>query len=115
MYSKASILALFVLTIFVARGAWKVHEKALIARTERDESVHALAGIRDRNATLEASLLRLRSGEGIEDEVRQKFSVAGPGEEVVVVVDENDKKGKNRDEALPRSWWQRLISFFTGT
>lgn len=113
LYSKASILVLLVAFILVSRGAWSVHQKAEIARTERDESVRMLAELQERNTALEASLERLKSDKGIEDEVRQKYAVARPGEEVVVVVDESSKKGKNGDEALQKSFWQRLVLFFT--
>ncbi|HAT68090.1 MAG: hypothetical protein A2481_02835 [Candidatus Yonathbacteria bacterium RIFOXYC2_FULL_47_9] len=114
LYSKASILMLFVGFMLVSRGAWSVHQKAKIARIERDESVRILAELQERNTALEVSLERLKSDKGIEDEVRQKYAVARPGEEVVVVVDESSKKGKNGDEALQKSFWQRFISLFTG-
>jgi len=114
LYSKASILVLLVVLVLVSRGAWQVHEKAIIARAERDESARVLSGLEERNRALEASLVRLKSNQGIEDEVRQKYAVARPGEEIVIVVDESDKKGKNRDEAPQKSFWQRFISLFTG-
>ena len=114
LYSKASIFVLFVILVFTVRGAWKVHQKAEIARTERDDSARMLADLQDRNITLEASLARLKSDRGIEDEVRQKYAVARPGEEVVVVVDESGKKGKNGNEAPQKSFWQRFVSLFTG-
>ncbi|OHA84272.1 MAG: hypothetical protein A2937_03420 [Candidatus Yonathbacteria bacterium RIFCSPLOWO2_01_FULL_47_33b] len=113
LYSKASIFVVFVVFVFVARGAWHVHQKAEIARAERDGAVRVLAELQERNEALEASLGRLKSDQGIEDEVRQKYAVARPGEEVVVVVDDSGKKGKNGDEALQKSFWQRLVSFFT--
>jgi cell division protein FtsB len=114
LYSKASILVLLVALVLVSRGAWQVHEKAAIARTERNESARMLADLQDRNSALETSLVRLKSDQGIEDEVRQKYAVARPGEEIVIVVDESSKKSKNGDEALQKSFWQRFISLFTG-
>ena len=114
LYSKASILVLLVGLVLVSRGAWSVHQKAEIARTERNESVRMLAELQGRNTALEASLERLKSDKGIEDEVRQKYAVARPGEEVVVVVDESGKKGKNSDEVPQKSFWQRFTSLFAG-
>ena len=114
LYSKASILVLLIASVLVSRGAWQVHEKAVIARTERDESARILVDLQERNKALEASLVRLKSSQGIEDEARQKYAVARPGEEVVVVVDESSKKGKNGDEAPQKSFWERFISLFTG-
>lgn len=73
-----------------------------------------LTELQERNNALEISLERLKSSQGIEDEVRQKYAVARPGEEVVVVVDASDKKGKNEDEVQEKSFLQRIVSFFTG-
>ncbi|MHB1118319.1 MAG: hypothetical protein ACYCZ7_02245 [Minisyncoccota bacterium] len=114
LYSKTSIFVLFVALILASHGAWRVYQKAEIARTERDESVRVLTEIEERTKELETSLAGLKSDQGIENEVRQKYAVARPGEEVVVVVDENSKKGKNGDEAPQESFWQRLVSFFVG-
>lgn len=114
LYSKASILVLFVVLVLVLHGAWGVHQKAEIARAERNESIRMLTELQERNNALEISLERLKSSQGIEDEVRQKYAVARPGEEVVVVVDASDKKGKNEDEVQEKSFLQRIVSFFTG-
>lgn len=114
LYSKANILVLLVLVVLAARGAWHMYEKAAIARAERAESLKALAEVEDRKAALETSLERLKSAQGVEEELRQKFTVARPGEEVVVVVDADAKKGKNGSGAQEKSFWQRLASFFVG-
>ncbi len=111
LYSKATILVLLVVLVFVARGAWKIHEKATIARAERDQAARALAEVDGREAELQASLAVRRTDQGIEDEIRQKFTVARPWEEVVVVVDESAKKGKN-GEVAEMGFWVRFLGFF---
>ncbi len=111
LYSKATILVLLVVLVFVARGAWKIHEKAIIASAERDQVARALAEVEGREAELQASLALRRTDQGIEDEIRQKFTVARPWEEVVVVVDESAKKGKN-DEVADMGFWSRFLGFF---
>ncbi len=111
LYSKATILILLVVLVFVARGAWKIHEKAAIARVERDQVALALEEIDGRTTELQASLALRRTDQGIEDEIRRKFTVARPWEEVVVVVDESAKKGKN-DEVAGMGFWGRFLGFF---
>ncbi len=113
LYSKATILVLFVVVIFVARGAWKIHEKATIARTERDQTARALVEIENRTSELQASLALRRTDQGIEEEIRQKFTVARSWEEVVVVVDESDKKSKN-GEVVGQGFWAGFFGFFRG-
>ena len=111
LYAKATLFALFVVLVLVARGAWQIHQKAVIARAERDEAARSLSDIQGRTNELTESLTKLKSDRGREEEIRQKFTVATPGEEVVVVVDENAKKGKN-SEASEQSLWSRILGFF---
>lgn len=113
LYSKATLIVLLVTLVFVVRGAWNIYKKAAIARAERDQVAKDLADMEGRTAELRTSLERLRSNHGIEEEVRQKFTVAKPGEDIVVVVDENAKKGKN-DEATEQGFWARFLGFFQG-
>lgn len=113
LYSKTAIGGLALLTALVARGAWQMHEKAAIARAERAEAERSFAELTERDAGLEASLADLKSAQGLEAEVRRKFTVARPGEEVVVVVDENTKKGKN-SEVSNKDFWARIVKFFRG-
>ncbi len=111
LYSKATILVFFVLVVMLARGAWNIHEKASIARSERDETAHTLLELQNRTTELQVSLSRLRSERGIEEEIRQKFTVAKLGEEVVVVVDDLPKKGEN-SETQGLGFWAKLTGFF---
>lgn len=111
IYSKATLLVLFVVFIFVARGAWQIHQKAIIAHQERDEAVRMLTDVQTRTAELQAGLKRLKSEIGTEAEIRQKFTVAKSNEEVVIVVDDDEKKGEN-SVAPEQSLWAKCLSFF---
>lgn len=111
LYSKVTLFILFVLVSFLAQKGWVIHKKAEIARAERIEAKKDLEDLQNRIQTLEASLAQLRSDKGIEQELRQKFTVARPGEEVVVVVDAGDKKSKN-SEGEKEGFFQGIVSFF---
>lgn len=111
LYSKTSLVVLAVLLFMVADGAWQVYQKARIARDERDRAARSLQGLQARNAELTASLARVQSNEGIEEDVRQKFAVARPGEDVVIVVDDSAKKSENSEASTTVGFWARLASF----
>jgi cell division protein FtsB len=111
IYSKATLIALAILLIFIADGAWNIYQKATIARGERERAAKELSDLRTRSAELQASLARLQSERGVEEDVRQKFTVARPGEDVVVVVDDTAKKSEN-SEAGSKSIWAHIASFF---
>ncbi|MEK7569255.1 MAG: septum formation initiator family protein [Patescibacteria group bacterium] len=114
LYSKVSLAVLLVILFAVGQGLWRIQEKVSVARAERDLAARSFADLQSRTEELQASLARLKSDSGIEEEVRQKFTVARPGEEVVVVVDESAKKGKNGEATEARSFWERIQSFFVG-
>lgn len=114
LYSKATLVVLFLLVVVIGRGAWQIHQKAVIAQGERVQAARATEELNLRAQGLEKSLVRLRSPEGAEEEVRQKYTVARPSEEVVIVVDENAKKGKNGEGVSKRSLWDRFTSLFSG-
>ena len=102
---------LFVLFVVVAHGSWQIYGKASIARAERDEAARKLAEVESHTKELEANIAWLKSDRGIEEEVRQKFTVARFGEEVVVVVDESNKKSKDSGTDSGPSFWNRFLSF----
>ncbi len=98
---------MFVSSIFVLRGAWDVHQKASVANIERGEALRTLNDLEMRTGEFQASLGYLETGHGVERELRKKFSVAKPWEEVVIIVDETDQNGKNSG-VLGQSFWSRV-------
>lgn len=112
MYAKTTLFALLVLLVFATRGAWRMYQKAVIARAERIEAEHSLAELESRAKEFEANIMRLKSERGIEEEIRQKYTVARPNEEMVVVVDETSKKGKNDETQREQSLWGKFLSVF---
>lgn len=112
LYAKATLGVLFVLSVIVARGAWHVYQKAAIARAERTEAERSFEELAGRAKELEESITRLKSERGIEEEIRQKFTVARSGEEVVIVVDETSKKSKNGASGESISSWMKFLEFW---
>ncbi len=110
MYSKVSLVVLFVVLIAVGKGSWDIHQKSVIAETERGITERSLLDLESRTRELEVSLTRLKSDQGIEAEIRQKYMVARPGEDVVVVVDDTTKKGKIGDAPNPKSILEQILS-----
>ena len=111
LYSKFTLAVLSGLLFVVIGGAWQIYQKAMVARAERDITARGFADLQSRTKELETSISRLKSNKGIEEEIRQKYTVARDGEEIVIVVDENVKKSENREVATNESLWQRLASF----
>ncbi len=58
-------------------------------KTKAEEALGALLSRRD---FLNAEVTRLSTEKGIEIEIRKKFRVAKPGEELVVIIDDDGKE-----------------------
>jgi len=112
LYSRVTLAVLFVVLVLVAKGAWGIHQKAQIAISEREIAEHSLRELEERTAELDMSLGRLKSGSGMEAEIRQKFDVARSNEQVVEIVDDSSKKGENNEAVGSKGLWQNVSSFF---
>ena len=91
LYSIPLLALLAVVAFLLARGA------ASIMLKER-ESAQTLASLEEKNGTLKerqdelkVSIARLRTEEGIIEEIRSKFNVTRQGEHLAIVVEEGEK------------------------
>lgn len=77
--------------VLVALLYWSIFERGFIAHEVKERRVQVeseVAALRQRQITLEADVEYLQSERGQEAEMRRQFDVALPGEQVVVIVDE---------------------------
>lgn len=88
-YFSYWVLAILVLAAFgLARGTYDNYQKS--QRTGQDLLIvgNELADLKERQSFLASKLSRLRTGEGLDEEIRKNFPVAGPGEKVIVIIDD---------------------------
>jgi cell division protein FtsB len=112
LYSKITIVVLGVLLLLVGRGAWNIHERAVIARAERAQMGRTVDELDSRAIELEKSLTSLRGSRGVEEEVRRRYMVARPEEDVVVIVDDDRKKSENDEAVKGGTLWSRIWGMF---
>ena len=111
LYSRVTVFFLFVVFVLSARGAWGMYKKASFAEKKRLEAEQELAALKDREAMLEEKIKRLKTPEGVEEAIREKFGLVHPGEEVVILVDEDEKKSENKGNSALDSvkrWWRSM-------
>ncbi|OHB24864.1 MAG: hypothetical protein A2542_02560 [Parcubacteria group bacterium RIFOXYD2_FULL_52_8] len=86
LYSHVSIAALLVVLVLLLQAVWNIYEKRKLTQVSRAHTDRELAFLQERKRSLEADIARLSSDRGSEAELRSKFQVAKPGEEVIVVL-----------------------------
>lgn len=100
-FSIPVIAILLIIAIFLLFSNIKVYKKSKEAIFLSSIVEQELAELEKRKLELESNIAVLQTESGIEEEIRKKFNVQKPGEEVLVIVDKaednaqiNSKKGK---------------------
>jgi len=110
LYSPKVALLLLVVFVFLARGAWGAYTKERESRLNLNKVEEDYSKAMEREAFLSEEIDRLSTEEGMEEEIRGKFNVTKPGEEVVLVI---ESEGDLSEEvAEKQGFWKKLISFF---
>ena len=81
------LVVLAIVAGFLLRGTYMVIQKDVASNQYVDSLKAKQAALVDHEAELKASISRLKTDDGIDQEIKDKFSVALPGEHVAVIVD----------------------------
>lgn len=112
MYSKLTLFILFILVIAFSRAVWNIYQKERFSRENLTSVENEYRELSSRKEYLEGQIQKLNTSEGIEGEIRNKFSVGKEGEISVLVVDSSSSDEKT-SETKNDSLWQRFLGFFT--
>jgi cell division protein FtsB len=104
-------IVLLVLAFLMCWSAYNRYQKSEIMEGRRYEAETDVQQLRDQKTALEKQVNYLKDERGIEAEMRRQFDVALPGEQVVVIVDDEDKNAtssSNQGQAIieERPWYQ---------
>lgn len=101
---------LFSLLIILGNSTRKVYNKNKDAEKALVRMEQEIQELNDRKQELKNAQERLKTQEGIEYEIRKKFSVARAGEQVAIIVDDTST---STDSAQTPSSWQKIKDFFS--
>lgn len=98
MESKLSVSILFLVLVFFAWNVigflgklWNTEENRRVAEEKVEE-------LKERKENMSYEIDRLNTKEGIEENIREKFSVVKEGEKVIIIVDEDRGEGFSSEE-----------------
>lgn len=111
IYSRITILVLFIVIIFLFKAVYDIFEKERISANDVAAVERDYKSLESRQNMLKSEIDKLNTKEGIEEEIRGKFSVAKPGETVVVIVDSTSSTSTSAVNSS-RSLWQRFVDLF---
>lgn len=87
LYSIWTLLALLVVMVLFGKGVVSVYEKEKSTKEELNRLAAEKADIESRYNNISKENDTLKTNDGIESAIRQKFDVAKKGEGVIVIVD----------------------------
>ena len=113
LYSKVTLIALFVILIFIVKATFSVYHKQKVSEENLAKAKEEVAVLEKREKMLNSEIGRLKTDKGAEEEIRKKFMVGKAGEQVIVIVDDNksNKNGAVADDEK-KSIRSKFIDFF---
>lgn len=109
-FSKGVIAAMIILVVLLSRATWNVFKKEQASAANTVEAARELAKLQNRQGLLTSEIGRLSTDEGVEEEIRSKYSVIKPGENMLVIVDKNATTSV--PTVHPESWWSKFQNLF---
>ncbi|MBU1558134.1 septum formation initiator family protein [Patescibacteria group bacterium] len=110
VYSKVSIFVLLVLIFFVGKGAWGAYSDVILTKENKEIAEQQLRELEEREAKILDEILDLKTEEGQEREIRNKYRVVKEGEHMIMIVDEKNSNYLNTEE--DKNFWKKTKEFF---
>ncbi len=110
MYSRITLFVLFIIVLLLAHAAYSIYGKEQLSAANYAEVKKEYDDLKSRQTVLQSQVDKLNTESGMEEEIRDKFSVAKPGETVVVLVDGTDTAVAS--SKANKGLWQRFLDLF---
>lgn len=111
LYSKFTLAVLVIFIGLLLNAIWGVYQKQKLAKDNSDKVATALESLTSREEALSEEISRLKQSDGLEEEIRKKYGLVKPGEEVIMIV----SKGEEESLLSPKpsvGFWQKMLGWF---
>ncbi len=110
-YAHWKTAILIILILFAGRAVFNVYGRYQDSRASLAFAEKELVAMENKKTTLEKATSELKTEQGIEKTIRQKYQVAKDNEQLIVIV-ENDQKKPMETPSQPNGIWQSILKFF---
>jgi cell division protein FtsB len=110
-YSRVTLAILIIVVLYSVSAVWKVYQKQDMTKDNLAKTAASLASLQAREKMLSSEVERLKTEAGREAEIREKFGLVKPGEEVIVVVDKDDSRGQGTTTPTV-GFWGKVMNWF---
>ena len=109
LYSRLTLGVLVVIIGLVLKAVWGVYEKQKTTADNLNKIAGSFADLQARQKMLSAEVEKLNTTAGLETEIRDKFGLVKPGEQVITVVDNG---GDTNAAASSTGFWQKILNWW---
>lgn len=110
IYNKITLSIFFVVVLILLFSTFNVWRKKVESQKLTEASELKVSELEARKVFIDDQIVKLNTEEGVEEEIRSKFSVAKEGERVVVVVNDNTEDDTKIE--TDKSLWQKFLDLF---
>ena len=110
VHSKAVLVLLAILLLFFAWGVIGFMGKMMLTIENRKIAENKLTQLQQEKEKLSTDISKLKSQDGVEESIREKFGLAKEGEGVIVIVD--DKNESKVEDKSSGGFWGFLKNLF---
>ncbi|MFH0803609.1 MAG: septum formation initiator family protein [Candidatus Tagabacteria bacterium] len=110
IFSRFAFVLLGIILIFLTYSTAKIYLRSRQAKEVNEMVKKEVEDLKNRKSELEASVKRLQTEAGAEEEIRSKFPVQKPGENAVMIV-EGETKSENLIANSSIGFFQKIWQF----
>jgi cell division protein FtsB len=108
IYSRTTLIILLFVIILLVKGVFTLYLRNKESVEVRDGAQARLRDLERRRESLSLEIEKLNKNEGIEEEIREKFNVAKPGEKVVIIVPEEEVATTAPKQGFFSNLWHKI-------
>lgn len=112
LYSPFILIILVIVLLFLIKGSWTVHKKALLSKQNLEKERLELQKLIENEKNLASSIEYLKTDQGIESEIRSKFRAVKDGEKIAVIIDDEVSTTSSTTTVEQQNLWYRIFHWF---
>ena len=109
LYCKPTLIIFVILILFFLVSVFDVYTKYNLAKNNASKTASSYEYLLKRERELSAEIEKLKTDSGVEVEIREKYGLIKPSEEVITVIN-GSEPGNNNKAENPGSFWQNIIN-----
>src|SRR5579872_3576794 len=88
-YSRVVLVIVLLVAAYSLYSTWSIYRKMVQSRKDVEQEQSQLLALEAEEQDLNQEIADLKTSQGVEKEIRAKFGVAKPGEDMAVIVDDS--------------------------